>query len=86
MEGLDNVLKFEPHIALFVENDDPLIFYSKIAQIAIKKLKTQGYLFFEIHEDMGNSVRELLKELDFQNIVIKQDLQGKNRMIRAQKK
>ncbi len=82
----DNVLKFEPHIALFVENDDPLIFYSKIAQIAIKKLKTQGYLFFEIHEDMGNSVRELLKELDFQNIVIKQDLQGKNRMIRAQKK
>jgi release factor glutamine methyltransferase len=81
----DNVLKFEPHLALFVEDDDPLIFYSKITHIGFNKLKSNAYLFFEVHEDLSKEVVDLLYKFNFHDILVKQDLQGKNRMIRAQK-
>lgn len=81
----DNVLNFEPHLALFVENDNALIFYEKIAKIASEKLKPNGYLFFEIHEDLSKEMIKLLTELNFHSIEIRKDLQGKNRMLRAMK-
>lgn len=80
-----NVLDFEPETALFVPDEDPLLFYREIAVSARKGLKSNGFLFYEIHEDFGQETIDLLKELDFKNIVLHADLQGKNRMISAQK-
>lgn len=78
-----NVLNFEPHVALFVDDHDTLIFYRKIATLAKDYLKQNGLLFFEIHEDLASEVSQLLEELHFSNVEIKKDLQGKNRMIKA---
>jgi release factor glutamine methyltransferase len=80
----ENVLNFEPHLALFVD-DDPLIFYRKIGAEAIKFLLSEGYLFVEIHEERAESVCELFNSLGFVNIQLRKDLQDKPRMIRAQK-
>lgn len=79
-----NVLDFEPHLALFVADDDPLIFYSKIADQARVFLKDNGLLFFEIHENYGQEMISLLAEKGFVNIELRKDLQGKERMLRAQ--
>lgn len=78
-----NVLEHEPGMALFVKDSDPLMFYSVIAEMAIKKLKQGGALFFEIHEGFGQEVVSLLEEVGFVNIVLRKDLQGKDRMIKA---
>lgn len=80
-----NVLGFEPGMALFVENDNALIFYRKIAEQARGFLKENGFLFFEIHEDFADETISVLEEYDFVNIELRKDLQGKDRMIRAQK-
>lgn len=80
-----NVLANEPHLALFVENENPFIFYSKIAKIASEKLNPKGLLFFEIHENFAQEVVAILEELNFQKIEMRKDLQGKDRMIRAEK-
>ena len=80
-----NVLQFEPHKALFVPDQDPLLFYRVIATKSLSFLKNQGVLFFEIHEDFAAEVKELLVELGFINIELRKDLQGKSRMIRAQR-
>lgn len=80
----ENVLGFEPHMALFVEDNDPLIFYSKLAENAKKYLKDYGYLFFEIHEDYGEEMKSMLELKGFVNIELRKDLQGKARMMRAQ--
>lgn len=80
-----NVLDFEPGMALFVANDNALIFYRKIAEQAIRYLKENGFLFFEIHEELADQTISVLKEYDFVNIELRKDLQGKDRMIRAQK-
>ena len=82
----ENVLEFEPHLALFVPDEKALIFYDKIAQMAIKYLKLNGNLFFEIHENLANETKVLLEKIGFQNIEIRKDLQGKDRMIKAVKK
>lgn len=79
----DNVLKFEPWLALFVENDDPLCFYKAIAVFGRRYLKQGGSLFFEIHEEAGESVTELLKSAGYHSIQLRNDMQGKDRMIRA---
>ena len=79
----DNVLKYEPHTALFVDDNNPLFFYEKIANFSLKHLKKRGYIFFEIHSNMGFKIVELLASLGFKDIEIKKDLQGKNRMIKA---
>jgi release factor glutamine methyltransferase len=80
-----NVLEYEPHLALFVPNDSPIIFYDCIARIAAEKLTNHGFLFFELNPDFADQVIEMLKNIGFQNIELKIDLQGKNRMLKAQK-
>ncbi len=78
-----NVLEHEPHIALFVNDEDPLLFYRKIAVLARKNLKENGQLFFEINQYLGKETVALLEELGFKNIVLKQDIYGNDRMICA---
>ncbi len=78
-----NVTEFEPDLALFVPNDDPLLFYRKLAQQACQRLNPGGMLFFELHEKYAEETAELVRSLGFKNVEIKQDLQGKNRMLRA---
>lgn len=79
----DHVLKFEPHMALFVEDSDPLLFYRSIAIRAKELLKEGGGLYFEIHENFGQEVVQLLIDLGFVNIELRKDLQGKDRMVRG---
>lgn len=81
-----NVLAFEPHLALFVEDKDPLLFYTKIAKIAKEELSDGGYLFFEINEAFGKETLELLDHEGFSNIRIKKDMSGRDRMVMAQKR
>lgn len=82
---LPNVLEFEPHLALFVPNNDPLIFYKAIANFALNHLETHGYLYLEINEKLGLETVQLLIEYGFINIELRKDLSGKDRMIRSQK-
>lgn len=78
-----NVLDNEPHLALFVYDENPLLFYKAITQFAINNLKENGQLFFEINEYLGNDMIRLLVENNFKNIELKQDLFRKDRMIKA---
>lgn len=78
-----NVLNYEPHIALFPEHDDVLIFYKTISKLAYQYLKKNGALFFEINESHANEVENILKENNFSSIEIKKDMFGKNRFARA---
>jgi release factor glutamine methyltransferase len=80
-----NVLDFEPHIALFVPDHDPLLFYKRIVAIAHTSLRSKGYLALEIHEDLAAQTLALLQTDAFENPRIYRDLQGKERMILAQK-
>lgn len=78
-----NVTDFEPHTALFVPENDPLIFYKAIAEFAVKNLAPGGLLFFEINESYGAETVELLKDKGFVNIELRKDMSGRDRMIRA---
>jgi release factor glutamine methyltransferase len=80
-----NVLDYEPHLALFVPNDSAIIFYEQIAKLALRKLNQNGFLFYELNPDFADQVIEMLKILGFSNIELKNDLQGKKRMLKAQK-
>lgn len=80
-----NVLDFEPHMALFVPDHDPLLFYKRIVAIACASLQSKGYLALEIHEDLAAQTLALLQTDIFENPRIYRDLQGKERMILAQK-
>ena len=80
----ENVLNFEPEISLFVENDNAIIFYEAIVKYAKSNLSENGILFFEIHPDFSAEISDLLKLKGFINIELRKDLQGKNRMIKAQ--
>lgn len=80
-----NVLDYEPEMALFVEDEEPFIFYQRIAEEAIGLLKVNGWLYFEIHEDFEKEMHELLSVLGFVNIELRKDLQGRSRMIRGQR-
>jgi len=77
----NNVLANEPHLALFVEDNDALLFYRKIAELAIKNLAPEGKLFFEINQYLGKETVNLLSDLGFQNIELRQDIYGNDRMI-----
>ena len=79
----ENVLKYEPHVALFVENEQPTVFYHEIALFAKKHLKENGYLFFEINEFYSQAIIEMLIKEGFKNIEMEKDLTGKDRMIRC---
>ncbi len=78
-----NVLEFEPHLALFVEDTDALLFYRKIAHLATKNLAQNGKLFFEINQYLGKETVELLEVLGFKSIELKKDIYGNDRMIRS---
>ena len=80
-----NVLAYEPSNALFVSNEDPLLFYRKIAQLAIVSLKANGWLYFEINEYLSLEMESLLDEIGFMNIEIKNDFRAVPRMIKCQK-
>ena len=80
-----NVLDYEPGVALFVPNEDPLLFYRKIAQLAMVSLQTKGWLYFEINEYLSKEMNVLLKEIGFANIEIKKDFREVPRMIKCQK-
>ena len=81
-----NVLDFEPDLALFVANNNPLIFYKKIAQLAFESLNENGKLFFEINEQFGADTIAMLTEIGFVNIALKKDINDKDRMVKATKK
>ncbi len=78
-----NVLDNEPHLALFVEDNDALIFYKKIAELALKNLSKNGVLYFEINQYLGKETLELLANLGFKNIELRKDIYGNDRMIFA---
>ena len=76
-----NVLANEPHLALFVEDNDALLFYKKIAELAAKSLSSEGKLFFEINQYLGKETVALLKKMQFKNIELRKDIYGNDRMI-----
>ncbi len=80
-----NVLDYEPDLALFVDDESPLIFYQAIAKKAAHSLKKGGKLYFEIHENFGKEVCELLSSLGYFDVELRKDLQGKDRMVKAKK-
>ena len=82
---LKNVLASEPHLALFVNDDDPLLFYRKIADLAVKHLTEDGLLYFEINQYLGNEMIEMLENKGFTSIEIRQDIYGNDRMMRCRK-
>jgi release factor glutamine methyltransferase len=79
----NNVLNYEPHLALFVPDDDPLLFYKEIALFASKNLVSGGKLFFEINQRFGKEVVNLLENAGFAGICLRKDISGKDRMIKA---
>ncbi|MEO8235126.1 MAG: peptide chain release factor N(5)-glutamine methyltransferase [Flavobacterium sp.] len=78
-----NVLEYEPHLALFVEDNDALIFYQKITELATKNLSENGQLYFEINQYLGREMVELLEKYNFKNIKLKKDIYGNDRMIKS---
>ena len=76
-----NVLDYEPHLALFVEDNDALIFYRKIADLAQKNLLENGQLYFEINQYLGKETKDLLEEMNFKNIELRKDIYDNDRMI-----
>lgn len=81
----DNVLDFEPHLALFVQDNDPLVFYKMIAQKGNEILTNTGKVFVEINERFGEEVSAIFLDIGFRNVRIVKDLQGKNRIVTASK-
>jgi release factor glutamine methyltransferase len=82
--GLDkNVVDHEPHLALFIPDDDPLLFYREIANFGLKYLHENGRLFFEIHEEYATELVALLTRIGYNEIAIKEDISGKDRMLSA---
>lgn len=79
-----NVLNFEPHIALFVPDKDPLLFYKRIITLAKDLLKNKGKLYFEINEAYGEELKEYMITRNFTEVAIFQDFQGKERMVRGE--
>lgn len=78
-----NVLDFEPHEALFVPDDESLIFYHRIADLANEMLKNNGKLYFEINYTKGSEIVEMLQRKGFVNVELKKDISGNARMVRA---
>ncbi|WP_035670549.1 peptide chain release factor N(5)-glutamine methyltransferase [Flavobacterium sp. 83] len=78
-----NVLDNEPHMALFVEDNDALIFYKKIAELAQKNLSEDGQLYFEINQYLGKEMIDLLEKMNFKNIELRKDIYGNDRMMKA---
>lgn len=82
LEIQKNVLENEPHLALFVTDDNPLLFYNKIASLAKQHLNPNGLLFFEINEYLGKETQQMLQDQGYLNINLKKDIFSKDRMIK----
>ena len=80
---LPNVLDHEPHLALFVPDNDPLLFYRNIALFAQKHLKAGGKLYFEINREAGQPCIELLTQMGYREVEVRKDISGNDRMVRA---
>ena len=80
-----NVLEFEPHLALFVEDNDALVFYRKISELAQENLSDNGQLYFEINQYLGTEMLDLLALKNFQNIELRKDIYDNDRMIFGRK-
>ncbi len=76
-----NVLDFEPELALFVPNTDPLIFYKAIINFGLKSLNMQGCIYFEIHENYSSDLKTIIDKLNCKYL-FKKDMQGKDRMLK----
>jgi len=79
-----NVLLHEPHLALFVDDNDPLVFYRALAAFGEKRLHNNGTIYVEIHENLGNAVQQVFEKEGYE-VEIRKDMQGKERMIKATK-
>ena len=82
-EMATHVIDFEPNHALFVPDSDALLFYRALSQFAKQRLPEGGQLFVEIHEEMGQQVQQLFQEAGLTEVTLRQDLQGKDRMVKA---
>jgi release factor glutamine methyltransferase len=78
-----NVVDHEPHTALFVPNNDTLVFYKAIAHFARKRLYPNGPIYLEIHENLGEDVVSLFRAEGYQTIELRKDMQGKDRMLKV---
>ena len=78
-----NVLDYEPHLALFVEDNDALIFYRKIAELAQNNLLEDGQLYFEINQYLGDEMKDLLEKMNFKSIELRKDIYDNDRMIKG---
>lgn len=78
-----NVLEHEPHLALFVPDDDPLLFYRRIGELGLKRLRDGGLLFFEINRRFGKEVAEMLREKGYRGVEVRKDMEGRDRMVKA---
>jgi release factor glutamine methyltransferase len=83
LEMEKNVLNFEPHIALFVEDTDPLLFYRVIATLGRDLLQKDGLLYFEINSHFGQETIDLVQSLGYKDVLLIQDISGKDRMLKA---
>jgi release factor glutamine methyltransferase len=79
----ERVKEFEPHLALFVPDNDALLFYKNLSDFSIKHLKPGGSLFVEINEALGEQVANTFQTAGLKNIELRKDMQGKDRMIKA---
>lgn len=80
-----NVLDHEPHLALFVDDHDALVFYRKITELAKKNLSKNGQLYFEINQYLGKEMMDLLEQNGFQQMELRKDIYGNNRMVFGRK-
>jgi release factor glutamine methyltransferase len=84
-EMTKQVLNHEPHLALFISNNDPLQFYKAIIKFSEFHLRRGGTLWFETHMDYANDVATFLRENDYENVFVLKDFQGKDRIVTAKK-
>ncbi|GAB4092343.1 N5-glutamine methyltransferase family protein [Flaviaesturariibacter terrae] len=78
-----NVVRYEPHGALFVPDADPLLFYRALAHFAGKRLHAGGSIYLEIHENLAAPVEQLFRDKGFSSVEIRKDMQGKDRMVKV---
>lgn len=79
----EHVVGYEPDLALFVPDDDALVFYRALGRFAQQRLERNGALYAEIHEDLGAAVKEVLLQEGATEVIVRKDLQGKDRMVKA---
>lgn len=84
-QNMQREVLHEPHQALFVDDDDPLIFYRRIAKVGYHLLEGEGKLYFEIHKDFGEAIKNVLKNYGYKNITIIKDIHNKDRIVSAEK-